>query len=112
MDFIIGAVKVVIGTFVLFAVARVTYEPLARKSGWFWVSFVAVLAILNMVVHRLIGSSINPPFFTAAWFGITLAGLTPKDSPTVAPWYRRAIYGLVAGTLIGWGAYVEVVPLR
>jgi uncharacterized membrane protein len=109
MEFILGAVKVLVGTFVLFAVAKISYAPLVKKSGWIWVAFVTVLAVLNMLVHRIIGSTINPPFYTAVWFAITLAGLTPRESPAVAPWHRRAIYGVVVGTIIGWGFYVEVV---
>jgi len=111
MEFILGAAKVLVGAFILFTITKVSYAPLRKKSGWIWVALVAVLAILNMLVHHLIGSTINPPFYTAVFFAITLAGLTPRESPTVATWYRRAIYGVVVGTLIGWGFYVEVVPV-
>ena len=112
MDFILGAIKVLIGTFVLFTVARVTYGTIGQRSGWAWVALVGALAVANMVVHRLLGSTINPPFFTAVWFGIVLSGLTPKDSPSVASWYKRAIYAVVVGTAIGWTAYAEVVSVQ
>lgn len=101
-----------VGAFVLFTVARITYEPLARRSGWAWVTFVAALAVANMLFHRLVGSSINPPFFTAVWLSILLAGLTPKSATAVSPWYRRAIYGVVAGTIIGWFSYADFVSVR
>lgn len=107
MEFLLWAIKVLIGTFTLFTVARVTYGSIGQRSGWAWVVLVGALAVANMIVHRLLGSTINPPFFTAVWFGITLVGLTPKDSLTVATWYRRAIYAVVVGTIIGWYAYVE-----
>ncbi|MEQ1486377.1 hypothetical protein [Methyloglobulus sp.] len=108
MDFILGTVKVLIGTFVLFTVARITYGTIGQRSGWAWVTLVCALAIANMVIHRLLGSTINPPFFTAVWFGIVLSGLTSKESPTVAPWYKRAIYAVVLGTVMGWASYAEV----
>lgn len=112
MEFLIGVAKVLIGTFVLFTVARVTYGFIGQRSEWAWVVLVGTLAVANMVVHRLIGSTINPPFYTALWFGFCLAGLTPKESPKVTTWYRRAIYSTVVGTIIGWLAYVEVVSVR
>lgn len=113
MEFLIGTIKVLIGTFVLFTVARVAYVSIGQRSKWGWVVFVGGLAISNMLAHRALGSSINPPFFTALWFGITLAGLTPKDSPNVNPWLKRAIYAIVFGTIIGWASYAEIdtVPL-
>ncbi|PJI98868.1 hypothetical protein CLU85_3704 [Acidovorax sp. 69] len=107
---IIALIEVVVGTFVLFTIARIAYTPLVTRSGWFWVALVAILAITNMLLHRfVIGSSINPPFFTAVFFGITLAGLTPKESATGEPWHKRGIYGVVVGSLIGWASYAEVV---
>src|SRR2546428_8623960 len=112
MDFVVAAGKVLVGTVVLSTAARVTYVPLTQRSGWLWVAFVGALAVMNMVFHRAIGSSINPPFYTAVWFAITLAGLTPKDSPAIASWYRKAIYSVVVGTIIGWAFYGEVVPAR
>lgn len=111
MEFIIGLIKVLVGAFVLFTVARVTYENIGQRSKWGWVVFVGGLALTNMLVHRLLGSSINPPFFTAFLFGMTISGLTPKDSPTVNLWYKRAIYAIVLGTLVGWTAYAEVLSI-
>ena len=111
MEFFIGLIKVLVGTFVLFTAARVTYESIGQRSKWGWVAFVGSLAVINMVLHRLLGSSINPPFFTALWFGITISGLTPKDSPTVTLWYKRAVYAIVLGTIIGWASYAEVGTL-
>ena len=87
-------------------------RTIGQRSGWAWVVLVGALAVANMVIHRLLGSTINPPFFTALWFGITLSGLTPKESPTVAPWYKRAIYAVVVGTVIGWASYAEVASVR
>ena len=110
MEFSLGAIKVLIGAFVLFILARTTYGSIGQRSGWGWVVLVGALAVANMVVHRLLGSTINPPFFTSVLFGISLAGLTPKDSPTVTTWYRRAIYAVAVGTVIGWSTYMEVVP--
>jgi hypothetical protein len=108
MEFIIGLIKVLVGAFVLFTVARLTYENIGQRSKWGWVAFVGGLALANMLLYRLLGSSINPPFFTALLFGVTIAGLTPKDSPTMSVWYKRAIYAIVLGTLIGWASYAEV----
>ncbi len=112
MELMLASLKVLIGTFTLFTVARVSYASIGQHSGWAWVAFVGVLAIANMLVHRLLGSTINPPFFTALWFAMTLAGLTPKDSPKVTTWFRRAIYAVAVGTLIGWFLYVEVHHVR
>lgn len=112
MDFMLGIVKVLFGTFVFFTVARVTYGTIGQRSGWAWVALVGALAVVNMVIHRLLGSTINPPFFTAVLFGITLSGLTPKDFPAVALWYKRAIYAVVVGTVIGWASYAELVSVR
>lgn len=111
MEFVFGTIKVLAGSFVLFIVARTTYGILGQRFGWAWVSLIGVLAVANMVVHRMLGSTINPPFFTAIWFGIALAGLTPKDSPSVALWYKRAIYAVIVGTVIGWFSYAERVSV-
>ena len=92
--------------------ARVTYGTIGQRSGWAWVALVGALAVANMVVHHLLGSTINPPFFTAVLFGMTLSGHTPKDSPSVAHWYKRAIYAIVVGTVIGWVSYGEVMSIR
>ncbi len=110
MDFIYGVAKVLVGTFVLFTIARVSLNNLGSyHSGWPWVVFVGVLAVANMLLHRILGSSINPPFFTAVWFAITLAGLPPKESPTVLPLHKRAIFAIVVGTVVGCASYVDVV---
>lgn len=69
------------------------------------------LALTNMLIYRLFGSSINPPFFTAVWFAITLLGLAPKESPTVSLWYKRGFYAIVLGTIVGWASYAEVITL-
>ena len=61
---------------------------------------------------RVLVSTINPPFFTSVLFGISLGGLTPKDSPTVTTWYRRAIYAVAIGTVIGWFTYMEAASVR
>lgn len=111
MNILIAVIEVVVGAFALFTVARLAYAPLLQRSGWLWVVLLTGLAIANMLVHRfLLGSSINPPFFTAFLFGITVAGLTPKEAPALEPWHKRGIYGVIVGTLVGWASYVEVVP--
>jgi hypothetical protein len=112
MEFLLGVIKVLAGAFVLFTVARITYGSIGQRTGWGWVAMVGALAITNMVVHRLLGSTINPPFFTAVLFGISLAGLAPQDSLTVTTWYKRAIYSVIIGTIIGWFTYMEIVPVR
>ena len=112
LDFIFGIIKVLMGAFALFTVARVTYGTIGQRSGWVWVALVGMLAVANMLIHHLLGSTINPPFFTAVLFGLVLAGLTPKDSPTVAPWHKRAIYAVAVGTAIGWAVYAEVGHVR
>jgi hypothetical protein len=112
MDFALGVAKVLLGTFILFTVARATYGTIGQRSGWAWVAVVGALAVANMVLHRMLGSTITQPFFTAVWFGILLSGLTPKESPTVAHWYKRAIYAVVIGTVIGWASYAEVVSIQ
>jgi len=108
LDFIFGIIKVLIGAFALFSVARVTYKTIGQRSGWTWVALVGALAIANMLVHQLLASTITPPFFTAVLFSIVLAGLTPKESPSVTLWNKRAIYAVIVGTVIGWASYVEV----
>ena len=112
MDFFLGAVKVLIGTFALFTVAKVTFGTIGQRFGWAWVALVGVLAVTNMLVHNLLGSTITPPLFTAILFGIVLAGLTPKDSPAVSPWFKRAIYAVVVGTFVGWVSYGEVLTVQ
>lgn len=109
MNFVVGIIEVLVGAFILFTIARKTYSRLVRRSGWAWVAFVGFLAIVNMLIHRIIGSSINPPFFTAVLFATTLVGLTPKEDATLNPWHKRAIYAVIVGTVIGWASYAEVV---
>ncbi len=112
MDLVVGALKVVLGSFVLFTTARITFARLVPRAGWMWVALVFLLGLANMVVHRLIGSTINPPFFTAVVFAVTLMGMSasPPGTPDseVPPWHRRAVVGLVIGTVIGWLAFAEV----
>jgi hypothetical protein len=114
MDFVLGALKVIVGGFLLFTVARVAYGRLVPRAGWVWVALVGVLAIGNMLVHRAIGSSINPPFFTAVLFAMTLMGLAPDNSVvegTVSSgsrWYKRGAIAVAICTAIGWLAYASV----
>ncbi len=109
---IIAIIEVLVGAFLFFTVARVTYAPLRRGSGWLWVVLLIVLAVANMLVHRFVlGSSINPPFFTAVLFSMTLAGLTPKEESAVDHWHKRGIYGVVFGTVLGWASYAQVVSV-
>jgi hypothetical protein len=91
MDFIFGLIKVVAGTFVLFTLARMALAAIGTRSKWLWVAMVGAHAASNMLIHRVVGSTINLPFFTAVFLGITLSGLTPKESERVDPWIKRAI---------------------
>lgn len=115
MDFLWGVLKVVVGAFLLFTIARVTYGRLAPRAGWIWVVLVGVLAISNMLIHRWLGSSINPPFFTAVFFAITLMGLAPDKTATesLAPeasrWFKRGAIAVAVGSLIGWLSYGSVM---
>lgn len=110
MDFVIGSLKVLVGTFILFMVASSTYGALSKNGRGIWVGFVVMLAVANMAIHRLIGSTINPPFYTAVLFAITLAGLSPAREK-VGPAFRQAIYGVVVGTLLGWAFYAEIASI-
>lgn len=112
MAFILDAVIVLTGAFALFTVARAACGTIGQRVGWAWVALVGALAVANMVIHRILGSTISPPFFTAVLFGITISGLAPKDFPEVGAWYKRATYAIVVGTVIGWASYVEVGTVR
>lgn len=88
------------------------YAPLLSRSGWLWVTLSAALAVANMLIHRFVlDNSINPPFFTAVLFAMTLAGLTPKEASVVEQWHKRGIYGVVVGTLLGWASYAQMVSI-
>ncbi len=114
MEFLLGVVKVIVGGFALFTVARVAYGSLVPRAGWAWVGLVAVLALCNMVLHRWWGSSINPPFFTAILFGVALSGLAPNKTVAESTasydsrWLRRGRIALIVGTILGWLSYGEV----
>lgn len=115
MDFSWGVLKVVFGAFLLFTIARIAYGRLALKAGWVWVAFVGVLAISNMLIHVWLGSSINPPFFTAVFFAITLLGLAPDKTVTDSlasegsRWFKRGAIAVAIGTAIGWLSYGSVM---
>lgn len=106
-EFVIFCAKVLFGAFILFSLARVFKVILIDRPSWVWVMLVGVLAITNMIVHRLLGSSINPQFYTAVLFGVTLSGLTPADIP-MPPSHKRAIYAVFIGTIAGYCSYIEV----
>lgn len=112
MDVIFTVVQVLVGTFALFTVANVTYGTIGQRSGWAWIALVCALAVSNMVVHRLLGSTINPPFFTAICFGVTLSGLAPRESATIGPWLSRGVYAIGVGTILGWLSYAEIVSIE
>ncbi len=112
MDFILAVIKILVGSFLLFTIANKSYATLGQRSQWSWVALIGALAVANMVLHRLIGSTINPPFFTAFCFGVLLAGMSPKESIQVSPWIKRAIYAVVIGTGLGWLSYAEVHTAR
>ena len=105
------------GAFLLFTLARIAYSRLLPKAGWVWVILVAVLALANMLVHRWLGSTINPPFFTAALFAMTLLGLAPDHSVVEgkpsggAQWFKRGAIGIAVGTAVGWISFVSVTTL-
>ena len=108
MSFIFAVIKVLVGSFLLFTIARVT-----QKANWKWVLIVGTLALGNMIIHRLLGSSINPPFFTAVFLGISLSGLSPADTPlSETPWLKRAIIALVIGTAIGWLSFAKIITVQ
>lgn len=108
---LIATIQVLVGAFVMFTIARLAHDRLTERSGWLWVALAALLAVTSMLVHRfLLGSTISPPFYTALLFAITLAGLRPKNSG-LAKWRKRAIYGVVLGTVVGWASYAEVGAL-
>lgn len=111
MEIVIGLLKVVAGTFILFTLARTALLSFGTRSRWAWVVFVGALAVTNMVVHRLMGSSINPPGFTAVFLGVTLLGLNPKDAEKFDPLINRALIALAIGTGLGWLTYAEVVSM-
>ena len=112
MDLLLSIIKVLICAFVLFTVARLTYEPVGRHSRWSWVALIGLLAIGNMAAHRFVGSSINPPFFTAVLFGITIYGLSSQDGSSESIWHKRAVYAIAIGTIIGWSLYAELVNME
>lgn len=114
MDFVYGALKVVAGGFILFTITRVAYARLVPRAGWVWIVLVTVLSVANMLLHRWLGSSINPPFFTAVLFGITLLGLAPDHTIAAgnvsegSRWFRRGIIAVAVDTVLGWLSYIEV----
>lgn len=114
MSFVWGVVQVVLGAFVLFTLARVSYAAIVPRTGWGWLAVVFLLAVINMLAHRWLGNSINPPFFTALLFGMTLLGLAPDETVaegTVSEgsrWFRRGAIAVAVGTVLGWLSYVEV----
>lgn len=114
MEFFWGILEVIVGGFALFTIARVTYASLVPHAGWTWVALVVVLSVANMILHRLLGNSINPPFFTAVLFGVTLLGLAPDETVaegTVSEgsrWFRRGALAVVGGTVLGWLSYIEI----
>lgn len=108
MQLVTAGVQVVVGSIVLFAIARFAFAKLLPSSGWLWVAVVGLLALSNMVVHRLIGSGVNPPFYTAVLFAIPVSGLTYTEAWS-KPWPKRATYAVVIGTVLGWISYAELV---
>lgn len=109
---LIAITEILVGAFLLFTVARLSYAPLISRSGWLWVGLAVALALTNMLIHRFVlANSINPPFFTAVLFAMTLAGLTPKEASAVEHWHKRGIYGVVFGTLLGWASYAQIVSV-
>lgn len=117
MDIVLGVLKVLVGGFILFTIARLAFGAMVPRSGWAWVVLVAAMAIGNMLLHRWMGSSINPPFFTAVLFAITLLGLgtdetTPQNATSDSSrWGRRGAIAVAVGTVLGWISYVEVSQL-
>ena len=108
MSFLLGFFKVFAASLVLFAIARLSLPNLVPRFGWLWVLLVGFLALSNMLLHRLLGSTVDPPFYTAVLFAIPMFGLS-RAEPWSKPWPRRAVYAIVAGTILGWFSYAEVV---
>ena len=111
MDFVYGLVKVLVGAFVLFTVARIALTTIGTRSKWLWVGIVGLLALANMIIHRIIGSTINPPSFTAVFLALTLSGLSPKESKQLDPWIKRAIIAVATGSILGWTTYASVASI-
>jgi MFS superfamily sulfate permease-like transporter len=63
---------------------------------------------MDMPVHRLLGNSVNPPFWTAILFLIPVAALSGAES-WAKPWPKRAVVAIIVGTVLGWFFYAEVV---
>jgi hypothetical protein len=111
MDFVWGVLKIIVGGFLLFTIARVAYARMVPRAGWAWVALVSVLAIGNMLVQKWLGSSINPPFFTAVLFAMTLMGLAPDNTVTEGAvsegsrWFKRGAIAVAIFTAVGWLAY-------
>lgn len=115
MDFVWALAQVLVGGFLLFTIARIAYGRWVPQAGWGWVVLVGVLALGNMLLHRWFGSTINPPFFTAILFGLTLVGIAPDKSEgkasAASQWFRRGIVAVVVGTVLGWLSYAEIGTL-
>ncbi|HZV61663.1 MAG TPA: hypothetical protein VFF75_04545 [Methylophilaceae bacterium] len=115
MDFIWFALKVIIGAFILFTIARSAYSRLIPRLEWLWLVLVAGLALTNMLVHSWFGSTINPPFYTSVLFAITLIGLDPVNSIAEeevlhgSGLFKRGAIAVAVGTILGWLSFASVV---
>ena len=110
MEFIWAIIQVVLGAFVLFFLAKAAYLFFGVTNPWSWITLVGGLALANMLIHRFLGGTISPPFYTAVLFGITLYGLDQQVeiAPKVT---KRALYALAMSTVLGWLTFAELHQL-
>lgn len=107
MELIGFLLQVFFGAFAMFMIAHMAYMATVVMSDTqsikAWVATVIFLALLNMLIHRLLGSTINPPFFAALLFASALYG-QPTYSQKAKKWGLAA---LAAGTVLGWVTYIQ-----
>lgn len=111
MDYLLSAGDILATTFLMFTLARYTMQLVGRNHGWIWVGSVFLLATLNMVMHRVLGTTVNPPFYAAIWFCVTLGGIDSPIQDEPFPWPKRGIYAAILGTILGWLCFARVVEI-
>jgi hypothetical protein len=106
MEIFFSIVKVLIGAFCLaFFVGR-TVDFLIARNGWLWIGFVMFMGVVNMGVYRILGESVSFPFYAGLLFLWSLRSIDATYQ-SAGPWKRRAIASFAAGSVIGWGLYIE-----
>lgn len=111
MDFVLATADVLVTSFVMFTLARVTLLIAGNRHGWVWVVLLFLIAIANMVIHRMLGTTINPPFYAALFFCLTLYGLDSPIPDEPFPWPKRGIYAAILGTAAGWLSFAQIVEM-